>query len=44
VKVVDMDDASFEKWRAIAKDTAWKAFAEKVKDGQKWMDMATAVK
>ncbi len=44
VKVVDMDEASFRKWLALAQQTAWKDFAERVKDGQRWMDMATSVK
>ncbi|HEX4916729.1 MAG TPA: TRAP transporter substrate-binding protein DctP [Limnobacter sp.] len=39
-----MDDATFAKWRAVAQKTAWKDFAEEVKNGQKWLDMATAVK
>ena len=43
-KVVDMDDAAFAKWRAIAQETAWKDFAKNVKDGKRWLDMATAVK
>ncbi|WP_018409912.1 TRAP transporter substrate-binding protein DctP [Methyloversatilis thermotolerans] len=44
IKVVDMDEASFNKWRDLAQKTAWKDFAEKVKDGKTWMDMATSVK
>ena len=28
-KVVDMDEATLKKWQAIARDTAWKDFAEK---------------
>ena len=44
IKVVDMDEASFNQWRALAQKTAWKDFAEKVKDGKTWMDMATSVK
>lgn len=43
-KVVDMDDASFAKWRAIAQQTAWDNFAKNVKDGKRWLDLATAVK
>jgi TRAP-type C4-dicarboxylate transport system substrate-binding protein len=43
-KVDDMDDASFAKWRELAKNTAWKDFAEKTKNGQKLLDMALAVK
>jgi TRAP-type C4-dicarboxylate transport system substrate-binding protein len=43
-KVDDMDDASFAKWRELAKTTAWKDFAEKTKNGQQLLDMALAVK
>lgn len=41
---VDMDDATFAKWRELAQKTAWKDFAEKTKNGQQLLDMATAVK
>ncbi|MFJ7566270.1 TRAP transporter substrate-binding protein DctP [Herminiimonas sp. NPDC097707] len=40
----DMDDAAFAKWRELAKQTAWKNFAENVKNGQQLLDMAQAVK
>ncbi len=43
-KVFDMDDATFAKWREIAQQTAWEDFAKNVKDGKRWLDMATAVK
>ena len=43
-KVSDMDDATFARWRAIAQQTAWDDFAKNVKDGKRWLDMATAVK
>ena len=43
-KVFDMDDATFAKWRTIAQETAWDDFAKNVKDGKRWLDMATAVK
>ncbi|MDP3842251.1 MAG: TRAP transporter substrate-binding protein DctP [Oxalobacteraceae bacterium] len=43
-KADDMDDASFAKWRELAKNTAWKDFAEKTKNGQKLLDMALSVK
>lgn len=43
-RVDDMNDASFAKWRELAKNTAWKDFAEKTKNGQKLLDMALAVK
>lgn len=44
IAVHDMDEAMFEKWRKIAENSAWKDFAEKVKDGKRLMDMATSVK
>lgn len=43
-KVFDMDDATFDRWRTIARETAWEEFAKNVKDGKRWLDMATAVK
>ena len=43
-KVFDMDDAAFAQWRTIAQETAWEDFAKNVKDGKRWLDMATAVK
>lgn len=43
-KVVDMDQASFNKWREVAKASAWKDFEEKVKDGKQLFEMAVAVK
>jgi len=43
-KVVDMDQAAFEKWREIAKNSAWKDFEEKVKNGKALMEMAVSVK
>lgn len=43
-KVHDMDDATFAKWRTIAQETAFKDFAERVKNGKALLDMAIAVK
>jgi TRAP-type C4-dicarboxylate transport system substrate-binding protein len=43
-KVVDMDEASFQKWQTIAKETAYKDFAASVKNGQQLLDMAMSVK
>ena len=43
-KVVDMDEAAFLKWQAIARETAYKDFATNVKNGQQLLDMALAVK
>jgi len=44
VKVVDMDEATFNRWREIAKKSAYKDFAEKAPNGQALLDMALAVK
>jgi len=43
-KVADMDEATFQKWRKIAQDTAFKDFEDKVKGGKKLLEMALAVK
>jgi len=43
-KVSDMDDATFNRWREIAKRSAYKDFAEKAPNGQALLDMALAVK
>jgi TRAP-type C4-dicarboxylate transport system substrate-binding protein len=43
-KVADMDDATFQKWRKIAQDTAFKDFEEKVKNGKQLLEMALSVK
>ena len=42
--VHDMDEATFLKWRQLAKESAWKNFEDSVKDGKKLMEMAEAVK
>jgi len=44
VKVVDMDEATFNRWREIAKKSSYKDFAEKAPNGQALLDMALAVK
>ena len=44
VAVHDMDEKTFNQWRALAHASAWKSFEEKVKDGKKLLDMAQAVK
>jgi len=44
VAVHDMDEASFGKWRALAERSAFKDFAEKVKNGKALLDMALAVR
>ena len=43
-KVVDMDKAAFDKWREVARASAWKDFEEKVKNGKALLDMALSVK
>ncbi len=43
-KVHDMDEIAFNKWREIAKETAYKDFAENVKNGKALLDMALSVK
>lgn len=43
-KVLTMDEQQFLEWKKLAQQSAWKDFAEKVKDGQKLLDMAEAVK
>lgn len=43
-KVADMDEKSFLAWRAIAEQTAFKDFAEHIKDGRALLDMALSVK
>lgn len=40
VEVVEMDDAAFEQWQELSKETAWKSFAERVEDGQRLLDEA----
>jgi TRAP-type C4-dicarboxylate transport system substrate-binding protein len=44
LKVGDMDQAAFDKWREVAKASAWKDFEEKVKNGKALFDMALSVK
>jgi TRAP-type C4-dicarboxylate transport system substrate-binding protein len=44
VKVHDMDEAAFAKWRKLAKDSAWKNFEGSVKNGKQLMEMAESVK
>lgn len=43
VEIAQMSAADFEAWRAIAKETSYKAFVADVADGQKLLDMALAV-
>ena len=43
VKVVTMDKAQSDAWRAIAKESSYKSFAESVPNGQELLDMALSV-
>lgn len=43
-KVADMDEKSFQAWRVIAEQTAFKDFAKNIKNGRALLDMALAVK
>ncbi|WP_425039754.1 TRAP transporter substrate-binding protein DctP [Primorskyibacter sp. S187A] len=43
VEIAEMTPEDFEAWRAIAQETAYKAFVEDVSDGQELLDMALAV-
>jgi TRAP-type C4-dicarboxylate transport system substrate-binding protein len=43
VEIAEMSEAEFDAWRAIAQDTAYKAFLEGSPEGQKLLDMALAV-
>jgi TRAP-type C4-dicarboxylate transport system substrate-binding protein len=43
-KVADMDDKAFATWRVVAEQTAFKDFAENIKDGRALLDMALSVK
>lgn len=42
-KILDLDDATVEKWRAIARDTAWKDYAEKTPLSAELIKLAEAV-
>jgi len=44
VKVVTMNAKQYDAWLAIAKETSYKKFAEKVKGGKELLDKALAVK
>jgi TRAP-type C4-dicarboxylate transport system substrate-binding protein len=43
-KVHDMNEAQFEQWRQVARESAFKDFEERVKNGKQWLEMALAVK
>ena len=42
-KVYDMNEQQFEQWKALAEKSAWKSFADSMKDGAKLIEMANAV-
>lgn len=42
-KIADLDDAIVDKWRAIARDTAWKDYAEKTPISAELMKLAEQV-
>ena len=43
VEIAQMSAEDFDAWRAIAKETSYKAFLEEVPDGQELLDLAFAV-
>lgn len=43
-QVSDMDEKAFRAWRAIAEQTSFKDFAERIKNGRALLDMALSVK
>lgn len=44
VEVVTMNEAEFDAWRNVAKNTSYKSFAEKVPGGKELIDKALSVK
>lgn len=44
VEVIEMSKADFDAWLKVAKESSYKNFAEKVKDGDKLIEQALAVK
>lgn len=43
VEIKQMSDEDFDAWRALAKETSYKSFAEETPDGQRLLDLALAV-
>ncbi len=43
VEIAEMTAADFEAWRALAKETSYKAFVEETPNGQQLLDLAFAV-
>jgi TRAP-type transport system periplasmic protein len=44
VQIAEMNEEQFNKWRALAEKTSYKAFAEEVKGGKELLDLALSVK
>jgi TRAP-type transport system periplasmic protein len=43
VEIAQMSAEDFDKWRALAQETSYKAFVEETPDGQKLLDLALSV-
>lgn len=43
VEIAEMTAEDFDKWRALAQETSYKAFVDETPDGQKLLDMALSV-
>ncbi|HET7260565.1 MAG TPA: TRAP transporter substrate-binding protein DctP [Casimicrobiaceae bacterium] len=43
-KVYDMNEQQFDQWKSLAEKSAWKSFADSMKDGAHLIEMANAVK
>ena len=43
VEIDEMTEEEFNAWRALARETSYKAFVEETPDGQELLDMALAV-
>jgi hypothetical protein len=42
-KIFDLDEATVDKWRAIARDTAWKDYAQKTQLSAELLKLAESV-
>lgn len=43
VEIAKMTEEDLDAWKALAKESSYKLFAEEVQDGQRWLDLATSV-
>ncbi|MBV0892050.1 TRAP transporter substrate-binding protein DctP [Paracoccus sp. Z118] len=43
VEIAEMSDEDYAAWQALAEESSYRIFAEEVPDGQRWLDLATAV-